>query len=129
MRLWEQLWKLQTETTESGSTDVASDELSCDLCEYRSETNGGLKIHMGRKHKEIPQLDGDIESERDTDDWWDNNSTESMKIFQTYKDVLEEIQESSLTEEEKSIEIERATEGRKKGFGNNYIYFPPWKEY
>ena len=51
-----------------------------------------------------------------------------MKIFQTYKDVLEEIQESSLTEEEKSIEIDRATEGQKKGFGN-YIYFPPWKEY
>ena len=60
---------------------------------------------------------------------WYNNFTESMKIFQTYKNVLEEIQESSLTEEEKSIEIERASEGRKKGFGNNYIYFPPWKEY
>ena len=118
-----------TETIESGATDVASDELSCDLCEHKSETNGGLKIHMGRKHKEIPQLDGDIESERDTDDWWDNNSTEAIKIFQTYKDVLKEIQESSLTEEEKSIEIERATEGRKKGFGNNYIYFPPWNEY
>ena len=118
-----------TETNESGATDVASDEQSCYLCEHRSETNGGLKIHKGRKHKDIPQLEWDIESERDTDDWWDNNSTESMKIFQTYKDVLEEIQESSLTEEEKSIEIERATEGRKKGFGNNYIYFPPWKEY
>ena len=57
-----------TETIDFVATDVASDELSCDLCEYRSETNGGLKIHMGRKHKEIPQLDGDIESERDTDD-------------------------------------------------------------
>ena len=87
-----------TKTIESGATDVASDELSCDLFEYRSQTNGGLKIHMGRKHKEICQLYGDIESERDTDDWWHNNSTEFMKIFQTYKDVLEEIQESSLIE-------------------------------
>ena len=37
-----------TQTIESGATDVASDELSCDLFEYRSQTNGGLKIHMVR---------------------------------------------------------------------------------
>ena len=37
-----------TETLESSEADIASDELSCDLCEHRSQTNGGLKIHMGR---------------------------------------------------------------------------------
>ena len=33
---------------------------------------GGLKIHTGRKHKEFPQLDGDMQTERQTDDWWEN---------------------------------------------------------
>ena len=61
---------------------------------------------MGRKHKEILQLDGAVEIEKDTDCWWENNYTNCIKIFQTYKDVLEEINESSLSEEEKSIELE-----------------------
>ena len=43
---------------------------SCDLCEHKSQTKGGLKIHIGRKHNDIPQLDGEMQTERDTDDWW-----------------------------------------------------------
>ena len=54
-------------------------EYYCDLCEHKSQTKGGLKIHMGRKHEEIPQLDGEVQAERETDDWWENNSTVSLK--------------------------------------------------
>ena len=58
---------------ESSEADTETDdELSCDVCEHRSQTKGGLKIHTGRKHKEIPQLDGDMQTERETDDWWEN---------------------------------------------------------
>ena len=70
---------------------------------------------MGRKHKEIPQLDGQVQIERDTDDWWENNITVSVKSFQVYKDVKEDIKESKLSENEKSIELERALEARMKG--------------
>ena len=50
-----------------------------------------MKIHIGRKHKEIPQLDGEIQTERDTDDWWENNSAVSLKTLKVYKDVIEDI--------------------------------------
>ena len=63
-------------TLESSEADTKTDdELFCDVCEDRSQTKGGLKIYIGIKHKDIPQLDGDIQTERDTDDWWENNST------------------------------------------------------
>ena len=62
---------------------------------------------MGRKHKEIPQLDGQVQIERNTDDLWLNNITVSVKSFQVYKDVQEDIKETKLSENEKSIELER----------------------
>ena len=49
----------RTQTLESSEAEIQpSNKLSCDLCEHVSQTKGGLKIHIGRKHKEIPQLDG-----------------------------------------------------------------------
>ena len=58
-------------TLESSEANTETDnDHSCDLCEHNSQTKGGLKIYIGRKHKDIPQLDGEIQTERDTDDWW-----------------------------------------------------------
>ena len=75
----------------------------------------GLKIHMGRKHKEVPELDGEVQAERETDDWWENNSTVSLKTLKVYQDVFEDIKESNLNGEERIIEIERALEARMEG--------------
>ena len=30
----------------------------CDVCDYTGESQIGLNVHMNRKHKNIPQLDG-----------------------------------------------------------------------
>ena len=70
---------------------------------------------MGRKHKEIPQLDGEVQAERETDDWWEKNSTVSLKTLKVYQDVIEDIKESKLNGEERIIEIERAIEARMEG--------------
>ena len=102
----------------SGANTETDDELSCDICEHRSQTKGGLKIHIGRKHKEIPQLDGDMQIERETGDWWENNSAVALKTLKVFDDVIEDIKESKLTVEEKSIEQERAIEARVKGCDN-----------
>ena len=90
-------------------------EYYCDLCEHKSQTQGGLKIHMGRKHKEIPQLDGEVQAERETNDRWEKNSTVSLKTLKVYQDVIEDIKESKLNGEERIIEIERAIEARMEG--------------
>ena len=50
---------------------------------------------------------------RETDDWWENNSTLSeLKVFD---DVIKYIKESNLKGGEKSIEIYWAIEARMKG--------------
>ena len=90
-------------------------EYYCELCEHKNQTQGGLKIHIGRKHKEIPQLDGEVQAERETDDWWEKNSTVSLKTLKVYQDVIEDIKESKLNGEERVIEIERAIEARMEG--------------
>ena len=103
-------------TLESSETDIETDnEYYCDLCVHKSQTKEGLKIHMGRKHKEIPQLDGEVKTERETDDWWENNLTVSLQTLKVYQDVIEDIKESKLTEEERIIELERAIEARMEG--------------
>ena len=111
-----------TATLESSEADSGrDDELSCDLCDHTSQTKGGLKIHVGRKHKEIPQLDGEVQIDRDTDDWWERNITLSVKTFEVYMDVLEDIKESKLSENEKHIERERAGDARMQGFNGDEI--------
>ena len=103
-------------TLESSEVEIETDmEYYCDLCEHKSQSQGGLKIHMGRKHKEIPQLDGEVQAERETDDWWEKNSTVSLKTLKVYQDVIEDIKESKLNGEERIIEIERAIEARMEG--------------
>ena len=67
---------------ESSEADTETDyELSCDICEHRRQAKGGLKIHIGRKHNEIPHLDGDMQTERETDDWWESNSAVTLKTL------------------------------------------------
>ena len=99
-------------TLESSEANTETDnDHSCDLCEHNSQTKGGLKIYIGRKHKDIPQLDGEIQTERDTDDWWENNSTVLLKTLKVYKDVNEDIKENK----EWIFEMERAIQARVEG--------------
>ena len=87
-----------------------------DLCEHKSQTKGGLNIHIGRKHKDIPQLYGEVQMGRETDGWWEKNSIISLKTLKVFDEVIEDIKEMNLTGEEKSIEIDRAIEARMEGW-------------
>jgi hypothetical protein len=116
-----------------GSSDAEDSEsevnpLSCEECEFQAASNVGLKIHKSKKHEDIPQLDGESECERDTDEWWVKQNNYSLKIFQMYIDVLKDIEKSSLSEEKKNEEREKVTNGRKAAFGDNFQWFPPWSK-
>ena len=75
----------------------------CDLCDFKSDRKTGLEIHMSRKHKGIPQIDGEDSTEvRDTDCYWD--SGHGIKIFGIYNNVLKDIEESDISKEEKAYE-------------------------
>ena len=104
----------------------SSDELLCNICNFKGVSRNGLKIHKGRKHENIPQVDGEAYQERDADCWWERNLSPCLKTYKVYKDVLLDIDESTLSEEEKVSERENVTHLRKEGLGSNYIYCPNW---
>ena len=96
------------------------------MCNFKGVSSNGLKIHKGRKHENISQVDGETSPQRDTDRWWERNLSHSLKAYTTWRDVLLDIDESTLSEEEKISEREYVTNIRKEELGSNYIYCPPW---
>ena len=87
----------------------------------------GLRIHKGRKHDRIPQVDGERSVARNTDCWWEQNKKHRLKTYEVYQNVLLDIEEAPLSETEKCLEKEKVTNVRKEALGSNYIYCPPWK--
>ena len=111
--------------------EQASDQFSCELCDFESKWRNGLEIHMTRKHGTLEQIDGVIcDGKQDlvydrSDYYW---KTGRIGIsYQTYIDIIDVVQNSELSEREKEEEKLRVTEARKKTFGNNFKHFPPWK--
>ena len=52
------------------------DKFKCDRCNYQAKTERGLNTHIGKKHKQFMQIDGNLSSEdlsEDGDEFIDNN--------------------------------------------------------
>ena len=117
------------------------DKFGCHLCDFASNRQNGLVIHMGRKHKKdisnpIGQFDGnatnDDEIIDDTDDLLYEYTENYWKrgwlgtVYQNYLDALKIIDESSINEVEKKAENEAILAARKEAFGDRYRCYPPW---
>ena len=50
------------------------------------------------------------------------------RVYQTYLDVLDIIEDMYFEEAIKEEEKQKATESREICFGPNYVYFPPWSK-
>ena len=89
---------------------------------------------MGRKHRNIDQLDGSNESEdleldkkydRSEHYWEKGNVGIAYSIFLDSNCLVDA---SNLSEEEKLKEKEKLLASRKSVFGNNFEKFPPWSK-
>ena len=130
--------KAPTVQVEGGSdkTDDISaakaDAFDCVLCDFSSNWEYGLKIHMSRKHDKIEQLDGINDSVEDQEE----NEYEGSKHFwksgwlggayQSYLDAIEVVEKSDLDVAEKEAVNIKILEARKKALGSSYMYYPPW---
>ena len=110
-------------------------EFKCKLCEFKSHRNNGLTVHVGRKHQNIDQLDGNtsldiLNYENDnlyenTKDYWINGYI--GRTYQTFIDAIQMVEESTLDEAEKKIEKEEILNARKEAFGDDFRFYAPWK--
>ena len=51
-----------------------------------------------------------------------------IDVYQTYLDVIDDIENSQLCAADKAIEKEKALDARKKSLGRSYARFPPWRK-
>ena len=103
----------------------------CEFCDFRSAWEFGLTVHYSMKHKNIPQIDGNLSFLTKEVDLEDNLEDELYKntehywktgyigtVYQSYLDVMKIIDNSSLNEKEKIAQKEAILAARKDAFVN-----------
>ena len=111
-----------------------TEKFECPICDFKSNWNNGLQVHMHRMHTVLEQIDGSVEQDIAENDTEYNNTVhywEKGRIGIAYHSFLNAnaiIDDSDMTNEEKVEEKNRLLESRKNAFGNNFKNYPPWKK-
>ena len=120
------------EKNEVNEADKVSEFFYCPLCDFKSNWDNGLSIHITRKHGEIEQLDGHTAEKDDTEDekyagtkhYWEMGRLGTA--YQTFLDANYVIDKSELEEDDKEKEKAKILDARKTAFGDRFMHFPPW---
>ena len=123
-----------TESAMDNEAQEAEKRFECILCDFHSNWENGVKIHMSRKHGNIEQLDGniDIEDENSIDEEYERTEHYWEKgwlgrFYQTFLDVSKIIDEChDMPEDTKEAERKKVLEARKSALGECYHTYPPW---
>ena len=115
-------------------TEEATEIFECLLCDFSSTWNNGLKVHMGRKHRNIDQIDGNSDEEvldmekkyESTEGYWKRGRLGIA--FYVFVDCKAIIDASDISEEEKLKEKEKLIDARKAALGSTFHQFPPWSK-
>ena len=111
-----------------GFTKTANFE--CPICDFSSNFENGLKVHLARKHSKVEQLDGHHDEEPDDDEYagskhfWKNGWLGGA--FQTFCDANQVVDACDISEEDKRIIKAEILEARRTALGPNFMLFPPW---
>ena len=105
----------------------SSVDFACTFCNFRSNWANGVKIHIGRKHVDMVQLDGnDSLSEASEEDEKYLSVDNYLKTgwlgsaYQRFLDAMNIIDECSLQVDMKTDERGKVLEARKYAIGPNY---------
>ena len=102
--------------------EQSEQEFACHICDFVSNWASGLQVHMTRR-----RIDG---NDSDNEEFEDEKYLETGNIgtiFQTFLNANFIVAKSDFSEENKTFENEKILEARKRAFGQNYKYYPPWK--
>ena len=116
-------------------TDKAEEKFYCVICDFTSNWENGLKVHMARKHSKIDQIDGIADS---LDNMADDDYTGSKhywakgwlgSAYQSFLDASKVLEVCDISEEDKNIEKAKLLDARKTALGGRYSDFPPWSKF
>ena len=118
------------------TAEQAGNNFPCIICDFVSNWESGLLIHMTKKHLTMEQVDGNVTLKEDdlleddkyleTCHYWKTGRLGS--VFQAFMDANEIIDSSNFPEELKEKEKVKILEARKSAFGENYEHVPPWNQ-
>ena len=109
-------------------------QFECCVCDFVSNWEHGLVVHMARKHSKIEQVDGVADGEdNDTDEPYDGSKHYGAKgylggAYQSFLDANETLEKCDISEEDKKIVRMKVLEARKTALGKNFEDFPPWSK-
>ena len=101
------------------------------LCDFESNRESGLNIHMSRKHKTLEQIDGHSEFD-DIDTEYDDEIEDYLKTGvlgsdgQLWEDLLFYLKRSK--DKLEALEARRLAIERDEGIGYYLIKSPPWSD-
>ena len=110
-------------------------DFDCEICDFKSNKESGLKIHMSRKHPVLEQIDGNTEQIEDYETEFDAEIEDylSTGIFpdvdsvwheQLWEDLLFYLK--SRKDKLEALDAYREALEKKKGMGS-YLGYAPWK--
>ena len=107
--------------------------LSCDVCDFKTSRKVSFNIHTSMKHNEIEQLDGNDSNSEEVYAAYYRERDHMGTGYQSYLDVVENIESANIAKEEKSNEIVRAMKAREDAFvklgqtvESIHNGWPPW---
>ena len=113
--------------------EKASQQFECLICDFTSNWENGLNVHMARIHRKIDQIDGHSDQPDDEKDDEKNDGSQHYwksgwlgGAFQSFKDAFEVIEECDIPDDDKKIEHAKLLDARKTALGASFSYFPPW---
>ena len=113
--------------------EQAVNNFECAICDFMSNWENGLNVHMTRKHRRIDQIDGNIAEHEDsnqddkyaeTKHYWEKGRLGSA--YQAFLDANDIIDNCDISEDEKEKEKAKVLESRKTAIGPQFVHFPPW---
>ena len=113
--------------------EEAIQRFECEICDFQSNWQNGLNVHMLRKHSKIDQLDGHTDVSTD-DEKYAGSKLYWMKgwlgaAYQSYLDAYDTIENCDFSENEKNVEKVKLLDARKAALGDSYLHFSPWDKY
>ena len=125
--------KATDESEKKEEAEEAIQRFECEICDFQSNWQNGLNVHMSRKHSRIDQLDGHATVSTD-DEKYAGSKHYWMKgwlggAYQSYLDAYDTIENCDFSEDEKNAEKIKLLDARKAALGDSYLHFPPWDKY
>ena len=123
------------EETCEESAEQAKITFPCLICDFVSNWENGLQVHLTRMHSSMEQIDGNdsyVGDDLEKDDEKYSRTRHYWKTgrlgtgYQVFIDANDIIDNSDLTEESKNDEKEKILNARKTAFGPNFGFVPPW---